>query len=76
MDTRETLLKAIDDFLSTSGMTQTALGERALNDPAFVTRFRDGADPRLGTVERLRRFMAEYTPPANPKHRPEYRAAP
>lgn len=63
MSDREKLLQEIDEFLIRLDMGPAAFGRRALNDPAFLTRFRGGSDIRLETAERLRKFMAEFRPP-------------
>jgi len=74
IDTRTLLLAEIDAFLHRVGMSDSALGKDALNDPAWVMRFRAGLDPRIGTVDQIRRFMAGYKPPVRPKQRADARA--
>lgn len=59
MCTRD-LLEEVEAFLHRTGMPPSVFGLRALNDASFVRRLRGGLDVRLSTVERLRRFMADY----------------
>ena len=54
-----TLLQEIEAFLKATGMSATAFGIKALNDPPFVQQLRDGRDPKLSTAERCRAFMRE-----------------
>lgn len=53
-----TLIEEIEAFLSEQGMSATAFGQKALNDPPFVQQLRGGRDPKLSTAERCREFMA------------------
>ena len=75
MDTREQLLKDIWAFLEKTGMSPTGLGKEALNDGGFMHRLQNGTDIRLGTVDRVRKFMADWKPPARPKRRQHTEAA-
>lgn len=54
------LLGEIEAFLSSNGMSATAFGAQALNDPPFVQQLRSGRDPKMSTVERVRKFMADF----------------
>lgn len=56
------LLNEIEDFLKSSGMSATAFGQRALNDPPFVQQLRDGRDPKMSTAERVRAFIRDWQP--------------
>lgn len=58
------LLDEIEAFLKASGMSATAFGTQALNDPAFVQDLRDGRDPKLSTADRIREFMRTWKPEA------------
>lgn len=60
MTDRERLLRDIEDFLTRVGMAPSMLGKLAANDTALVGRLRAGSDIRMGSAERLRRFMSEY----------------
>lgn len=53
-----TLLQEIEAFLTETGMSATAFGLDALNDPPFVAQLRGGRDPKMSTAERCRAFMA------------------
>ena len=55
-----TLLNQIEDFLKSTGMSATAFGTKALNDPPFVAQLRAGRDIKYSTGERVRAFMEQY----------------
>lgn len=57
------LIDEIDAFLERTGMSQTAFGTQALNDPPFVQQLRDGRDIKMSTGERVRAFMENWSPP-------------
>ncbi len=61
-----TLLAKIEAFLDRTGMSQTAFGTKALNDPPFVQQLRDGRDPKMSTAEKVQSFMDEYEADASP----------
>lgn len=66
MDIQDThpLASEITAYLAETGMKPTQLGDRALNDPNFVSDLINKArEPRRATVARVRRFMAENPPP-------------
>jgi len=42
-------------------MTPTAFGKRAMNDPNFVHRLRDGRIPGITTIERIHAYIAKHT---------------
>ena len=52
-----TLLDEIEAFLLATGMSATAFGARALNDPPFVQQLRTGRDIKMSTAEKVRKFM-------------------
>lgn len=58
MSTIRTLLSEIDAFLKDAEMAETTFGRHAVNDGKFVGRLRDGADVTVGTVDRVRAYMA------------------
>lgn len=60
MSTRENLLAEIEAFIASHDLSPYSFGKQALNDPGFMERMRHGRDPRLGTVDRVRKFMREY----------------
>jgi len=53
------LLKEIDHFLAETGMAETTLGKRAVNDGKAVKRLRNGGRMWPETAQKLRDFMAE-----------------
>lgn len=60
MTTREVLLTQIEKFLAATGLPASEFGRLALNDTAFVKRLREGADIRIGTVDKITAFMREH----------------
>lgn len=48
----------VERFLDAHKMDPTTFGKQSVNDPNFVFRLRNGTDPRISTVERVRSFMA------------------
>ena len=63
-----TLLAEIEGFLAQSGMSATAFGIDALNDPGFVPGLRAGRDPKLSTAERVRAFIVRKREDGNGDH--------
>lgn len=60
------LLYRIERHLKQSGLTATAFGREALNDPAFVRHLRKGREPRPRTEARILAFIdAAERPGAN-----------
>jgi 2,4-dienoyl-CoA reductase-like NADH-dependent reductase (Old Yellow Enzyme family) len=53
----QTFLAEIEAFLKRSGMSATAFGRNALNDPNFVHDVRDGRLPNLGLVGRVQEYI-------------------
>ncbi len=53
----EAFLAEIEAFLKRSGMSASAFGKSALNDPNFVGDLRDGRMPSLGLVDRVHEFI-------------------
>ena len=54
------LLADIDQFLERTDMAPSVFGDRAVKDPNFVRNLRSGREPRFGTTQRVRDFMAQY----------------
>lgn len=50
----------IEAFLKRTGMAHTTFGKKALGDAMFVQRIRNGADPKISTAEKVRKFMENY----------------
>lgn len=57
MLTAEQFLSEIDSFLKRTGMSATAFGKSAVNDPNFVHDLRGGRQPSLGLVGRVSNYM-------------------
>ncbi len=53
------LVDEIDAFRSRSGMTASAFGRAALNDPNFVGDLHKGRLPSLVLIDRVRDFMRD-----------------
>ncbi len=50
-------LREVEAYLAATGMKVSVLGLEAAGDPSFVARLRNGASPRLSTVDRVRAWM-------------------
>ena len=58
MKSSETILRhAIDAFMRARGMSRSAFGQAAMNDPSFLAGLDDGRVPGLATADRLLVFM-------------------
>jgi hypothetical protein len=51
------LLREIDGFIEHEGITRTEFGLTATGDPNLYRRLRNGAIPRLTTIDRIRSFL-------------------
>lgn len=69
--TRQTLIDDIDVFVERHGMLTTVFSLLAMRDSAFLLRLKDGTEPTAPTIDKVRKFMAEYK--GNPKRRPKLR---
>ena len=56
------LVREIETFTSGHDMPETTFGRRAMGDPHFVRDIRRDRCLRPESVERVRRFMGEYSP--------------
>ena len=56
----EVFREEIDTFLEQTGMDATKFGRLATGDTAFVMTVRGGRACNLRTVDKVRKFMAEY----------------
>lgn len=56
------LITEIEAFCTEHELTEGQFGVGALNDKNFVPQLREGRDLRLSTVERVRNWMANYSP--------------
>jgi hypothetical protein len=75
MLTSDQFLADIEAFLRDAAMSATAFGRACVRDPNLVSDLRDGRDPRLQMVERVRAFIqshADMPPPqpADPANQP------
>ena len=52
--------REVEVFLAVTGTKPTILGAEALGDSSFVARLRRGSASQLGTIERLRAWMAAH----------------
>ncbi len=57
MVTAQEFLSHIDEFLKSTGMTASAFGRAAVNDPNLVGDLRAGRMPNLRTLARVNDFM-------------------
>lgn len=69
MDYEKQFLSDVEDFLEKSGMTPSAFGADAVNDPNFVTDLREGRSCSLRTVSRVRSFIDKNLPPPTKKRK-------
>jgi hypothetical protein len=53
-------LQQVETFLERTGMSPTAFGKAALNDPNFVFDLRCGRRPNLDLVDTIQAFMAKH----------------
>ena len=60
MTLAEAFLLEIERFLERSGMSATAFGLAAVNDPNFVGDLRNGRKPNLGVVDRVHEFIRNH----------------
>jgi hypothetical protein len=63
MDELQRFRGEIDSYLSKTGLTPTAFGEKAASDPNFVFELRNGREPRRSTIAKVRTFMANRRKP-------------
>jgi hypothetical protein len=60
MDQTADLLKEIEEFLARTGMKPTMFGLKAIKDPSFVKRVRNGGGMTLRTAGKIREFLASH----------------
>lgn len=60
------LLSRIDACLTTTGMSPTEFGLKAINDKRLIPDLREGRELRRATREKIEQFIAEQTEPAKP----------
>lgn len=59
MTRADPILRLIEQHLRRTGMSPTAFGTAALNDPALLNDLRNGRELRLATRERVLAFIVE-----------------
>jgi len=57
---REAILVEVDAFQAKYGLSDWKFGQLATRSEQLVSKWRLGAKPRQATIERVRRFMADY----------------
>ena len=75
MSEQRKFLAEIDRFLAETGMTQSELGLRVMNDTAFVTRLRLGKDVRSKSMDKVRAAMRAYTARRSKSHQKKAEAS-
>ena len=51
--------REVEAFLAVTGVKSSEFGRGVTGSPSFVTQLRQGASPRLGTVDKARAWMSE-----------------
>lgn len=59
MDLLSSFKREIEEFLSKTETPPTSFGREVLGDPNFVFELREGRSPHIGTIDRVRAFIAE-----------------
>lgn len=57
--TRDEILSEIQDFVSETGMAESAIGRRAVGSPHLVARLKAGQGITIDTLDAVRSFMAQ-----------------
>lgn len=55
----KTLLTEVERFLDLTGTPPTTFGLQAMKDPMFVWHLRQGREPRFGTIQKVKEFIAQ-----------------
>lgn len=55
----EEFISEIDKYLAKHEMNPTDFGRSFANDPSFVFRLKEGREPRISTMDRVRKKMSE-----------------
>lgn len=72
--TRDELIGDIERFLDLSGMSKYRFGSEAAGNDRILDQLKAGANPRIDTVDRIRRYIRDWRP-ARPKRRATYQPA-
>lgn len=59
--TVQALLTEIESYLQLTGDTMTQFGLEVANDSHFIPRLKQGRQPRLATIDRVRRYIDSQT---------------
>lgn len=59
MTTLQLFLREIDAFCREAAISESTFSRRVANDGKFVGRLKEGADLTVGTMDRVRKYMAE-----------------
>lgn len=59
---QDEFLAEVDRFVAATGMAETTLGRRAVNDGKFIGRLRSGKTVTLSVLERARSWMRDHQP--------------
>lgn len=62
MSLTATFLAEVDVYLAATGLTATAFGRQAVNDPSFVFDLRSGRSPSARVIDRVRSFIRDNPP--------------
>lgn len=54
---QEMLLSEVEQFMKSRRMPPTRFGREAVGDPRFVFDLREGREPRMATVARVRLYL-------------------
>lgn len=75
--TNQEILAEVDAFLIRTGMAESTLGRKALNDGKGISRLREGKRMWPETIQKLRDFMvsAAESPPLSPERAEQVREA-
>ena len=58
----EKIIKEIETYLAATGISATALGQKALNDPAFMTKLRRTQNVGIKRLQKLADYMESHPP--------------
>ncbi|MFT8953763.1 MAG: hypothetical protein ABF979_16015 [Gluconobacter sp.] len=67
MSTNSALLREIEAFTRGAGIAESTFGLQAVNDGKLVRRLRSGGRTFRETEDRIRNFMANYSPATRAK---------
>lgn len=71
----DSIIREVEGFIAKTGMAESTLGRKALNDGKAIARLREGKRMWPETIEKLRAFIAAETPSASDDGQSEGAAA-